>query len=966
MLPLDPLERLRERAPQAAETLGRQPALRATAARVLGYSDFVLDALVRDSALAAGLATGSDDRPAGFPTPLPAVLERLAGETHSRPLSGPEPSSPAPSADAEDAVMAALRGWRRAELARIAWRDLAGWADLTETLADLSAAADRAVGLAHAFALRALQARHGYPRSEDGTEQSLMVVAMGKLGGGELNFSSDIDLVMLYGSAGETDGPRRLSNQEFFTRLAQAIVRLLAQPTQDGIVFRVDLRLRPFGDSGPTVCSFAALEDYLQIHGRDWERYAWVKARPVTAAAAWEPLYRSTLRPFVYRRYLDFGIFESLREMKALIEREVQRRDLSEDIKLGDGGIREIEFIVQSFQLIRGGQDRRLQCRALRTALPLLLGAKLLTATAVAELDEAYVFLRRLENRLQMQADRQTHRLPEEPQARERLAASMGEDSWPALQRQIDRQRSRVAQHFRAVVFGAPAGKPAATLPVAALPLGTDQLDELQSQLRALGFADGAAAARCLLDFQQSMAPRRLDAIGSRRLAELLPVLAAEAAHTTDALATLRRLLRILEAIGARSAYFALLLHHVRPRARLVELASHGEFLAAQIASHPLLLDELIDEQLLEQIPDRAALAADLSQRLAGSDPEDEEQWLERLRQFQRAALFRIAVADLFARLPVMRVSDRLTEVAELIIEQALALAWQHLTQRLGVPMCGEGRERRPVRLAVIGYGKLGGWELGYASDLDLVFLHDSAGARQETEGARSIDNQVFFVRFAQRLVHLLTVHSAAGRLYEVDMRLRPSGKAGMLITGIEAFAQYQREEAWTFEHQALLHARAVAGSPELRERFEAMRLQILADCVRRDRLREDVRHMRLRMRHELSRAAAQQVDLKQDPGGIADIEFLAQFWALQWARQYPPVVRFSDTIRQLESVGSADLIAQATIDVLTSAYRGYRTCLHHRALDGLGAVVPEATLYAERAAVLAIWNRYLGEEPAG
>jgi glutamate-ammonia-ligase adenylyltransferase len=367
---------------------------------------------------------------------------------------------------------------------------------------------------------------------------------------------------------------------------------------------------------------------------------------------------------------------------------------------------------------------------------------------------------------------------------------------------------------------------------------------------------------------------------------------------------------------------------------------------------------------LLEQTPDRAALAADLAQRLAGADPADEEQLLERLRQFQRAALFRIAVADLFARLPVMRVSDRLTEVAELIVEQVLALAWQHLTQRLGTPMCGEGGARRPVRIVVVGYGKLGGLELGYASDLDLVFVHDSEGAGQETEGERNIDNQVFFVRFAQRLVHLLTVHSAAGRLYEVDMRLRPSGKAGMLITGIDAFADYQREEAWTFEHQALLHARTVAGAPELRARFEAMRLQVLSQCVHRDRLREDVRHMRSRMRNELSRAGADEVDLKQDPGGIADIEFLAQYWALKWAQQYPPVARFSDTIRQLESLASADLIAQSTIDVLTRAYRSYRSCLHHRALDGLDAVLPGATLASERAAVLEIWNRYLGEGP--
>ena len=310
---------------------------------------------------------------------------------------------------------------------------------------------------------------------------------------------------------------------------------------------------------------------------------------------------------------------------------------------------------------------------------------------------------------------------------------------------------------------------------------------------------------------------------------------------------------------------------------------------------------------------------------------------------------------------PVMRVSDRLTDVAELIIERVLALAWQQLTPQLGTPMCSEHGRRRPVRLCVVGYGKLGGMELGYSSDLDLVFLHDSTGEQQETDGARTLDNQVFFVRFTQRLVHLLTMHSPAGRLYEVDMRLRPSGKGGLLITSIEAFTEYQRREAWTWEHQALLHARSVAGAAPLRARFEAVRLAVLADNVRRDTLRADVRHMRNRMRNELSRAAPGEFDLKQDPGGIADIEFLAQYWALNWAGRYPPVATYSDTIRQLESVASADLVPQSRIDTLGSAYRDYRTCLHHRALEGKSAIVAASEFQSERAAVIEIWDEVMG-----
>jgi [glutamine synthetase] adenylyltransferase / [glutamine synthetase]-adenylyl-L-tyrosine phosphorylase len=940
---------LAERAPSVWAALAQlSPDIVASLPDVLAASDFLLDALCRDQELFPALLARAEQRFAGAAMALPALP----------PLA---PVPPEAAAELEAQFMAALRRWRRAEFARIAWRDLAGWASLSETLADLSRAADLALCLAHEFALHGITARFGQPRSEAQVAQQLIIVAMGKLGGGELNFSSDIDLVLLYPQGGETDGANSISNQEFFTRLGQALIRLLEQPTADGFVFRVDLRLRPNGDSGPVVSNAAALEDYLQLHGRDWERYAWVKARAVTNQSGYAELFRSAIQPFVYRRYLDFGVFDSLRDMKAMIEREVQRRELADHIKLGDGGIREIEFIVQSFQLIRGGQDRRLQTTSLRQALVLLVGAKLLPVEAVAELDAAYIFLRRLENRLQMRADLQVHQLPGATLERELLALAMKLDGWTELGAEIDRHREHVAMIFRAIVFGASFGAPADGVPQDLPQLEDADRPTLAGRLERAGFADSTAAAQLLLDFRQLPFVQRLDAVGSRRLSALMPVLVAAAAATREPLPALRRLLRVLEAIGARSAYLALLMHNARARLRLVELASHGDFLTEQIASHPLLLDELIDERIFDVAPDRPALAAELEQRMAGADEDDGERLVERLRQFQRAALFRLGVADLLARLPVMRVSDRLTDVAELIVERVLGLAWQQLTPQLGIPMCSDAGGRRPVRLCVIGYGKFGGMELGYGSDLDLVFLHDSTGARQETEGARTIDNQVFFVRFAQRLVHLLTMHSPAGRLYEVDMRLRPSGKGGMLITSIEAFGEYQRSEAWTWEHQALLHARSVAGPALLRERFEAIRIEVLARHVRRDSLRADVRHMRNRMRNELSRAKPGEFDLKQDPGGIADIEFLAQYWALTWAGQYPPVAMYSDTIRQLESVASADLVPQSRIDTLSSAYLGYRSRLHRRALDGAAAIVPASEFVAERAAVVAIWDEVMG-----
>jgi [glutamine synthetase] adenylyltransferase / [glutamine synthetase]-adenylyl-L-tyrosine phosphorylase len=878
-------------------------------------------------------------------------------------FAGRAPTLPADANASEQEALSALRRWRRHEMVRIAWRDLAGWADLPETLRDLSAFADAAINLAVQFARRGLVARYGEPRSAQGTAQPLVVLAMGKLGGGELNFSSDVDLVLLFPEHGETDGARSIANEEFFTRLAQAVIRMLGAPTYDGVVLRVDMRLRPFGDSGPLVASFASFEDYLPRHGRDWERYAYVKARAVTAPEAYAEVYASAVRPFVYRRYLDYGVFESLREMKALIEREVERRELADHVKLGPGGIREIEFIVQAFQIIRGGQDRRLQTSSLLHALKLLDAWKGLPVGMVEELRAAYIYLRRLENRLQMLGDAQVHQLPVDALTRERIALAMGAADWPALISELDAHRERVSRHFRLVVFGG------TERDTGAVRIDLGRFWDTQAETAALaeslaraGFMESEEVTRLLLELRASALVRKLDEPGRKRLQALLPPLLTDIASAGAAqLQVLRRVLRIVEAIGQRSAYFALLQENAAARARLVELCGHGDFLAQQIASHPLLLDELIDDRLAE-LPDRASLEAEVRSRLEQLTDDDPERQVEALRHFQRAAIFRVAVADLTGRLPVMRVSDRLTEIAELIVEHAVELGWRQIAAQFGTPMCGEGPARRPVSICVVGYGKLGGIELGYSSDLDLVFLHDSHGGQQETTGtAKPIDNQLFFVRLAQRIMHLLTMHSAAGRLYEVDVRLRPSGKGGLLVTSIKAFAEYQRREAWTWEHQALLHARGVAGAARLRSEFEAVRLEVLADHVKRESLQTEVRNMRERMRRELSKGDTTHFHIKQDAGGVADIEFLAQYWALRWAKDYPPVVMFSDTIRQLESVASADLVPQTTVDVLTGAYRAFRGRSHHLSLAGAEAIVPDTEFSAERAAVTRIWNEAMG-----
>ncbi len=927
------------------------PAMVADLDRVFACSEFVAEAAIREPALLAELSQSGSPGCARAPAEIAELAMALAG------------------ASDEAAFMDSLRRLRRREMVRIAWRDLTGAAPVDEVLRELSDLADAAIRAALAFAAASLEPRYGSPRSPAGELQELVVLAMGKLGGRELNFSSDIDLVFLYPEAGETGGQRTVSNEEYFTRLGQALIRLLDARTAEGFVFRVDMRLRPLGEPGPLVVSFAAFEEYLQKHGRDWERYAWVKARAVTGEAAYRALYDDVVRPFVYRRYLDFGVYESLREMKALIAREVARRELEEDIKLGPGGIREIEFIVQAQQLIRGGSEPALQSSSLLAVLPRLAGAKLLPAAAVAELEGGYRFLRRVENRLQMVADQQTHRLPEDALGRERLACGMNAGSWDELAGTLAAMRRAVTAHFDGVVLGPGGrGKPAAALDSLWAPEA--DLARLTGEVEAVGIEDAADAARMLVELRQSTYFRRLDEYGRRRLATLLPRMLAEIAKTAggrraDARTVLARLLRIVEAIGGRTAYLALLNENAPALGRLARICGMGDYLARQVAAHPLLLDELLDERVFEELPDREQFERELAVRL-GHAGSDEERQVDALRHFRRAAMFRVAMLDLTGRLPLMQVSDRLTDVAELILEQALALAWQRTAAAYGEPRCLEHGAGRAVRVAIAGYGKLGGMELGYGSDLDLVFLHDSAGERQQTAGAKPVDNEVFFLRLAQRLVHLLTVHTPAGRLYEVDVRLRPSGKGGLAFTQIGAFAEYQMKEAWTWEHQALLHSRWVAGDAGLGARFETIRREVLMQAVRRDTLREDVREMRERMRSEHARAPDGRFDLKHDRGGIADIEFLAQYWVLRSVREYPPLAEFADTIRHLESVGSAALVDHQVIDLLVDAYRRYREAAHHLSLEQRPALVDGDEFAGLRSRVAAVWERVMvaGAEP--
>jgi glutamine synthetase adenylyltransferase/Zn-dependent oligopeptidase len=930
----DAVSRWQERAglqPALADALARLPSRwRDELPRAIAGSEFIASVLIRDPAAVLWLTQDS------------------AEDYESR---------AAAAATLGDALRL-LREWRRREMLRIAWRDISRQAPVIDTLRAVSDLADGCIRAAVAAAQRHLETPFGRPRNAPGAQVPFLVVAMGKLGGQELNFSSDVDLVFLYTEAGHTDGGRSIDNSEYFNRLGREVIHLLDARTDDGFVFRVDMRLRPFGDSGPLVVSLAALEDYLQEHGRDWERYAWIKARPVVGVEAYAPALANFIRPFVYRRYLDFGVFDSLRDMKSMIAREVARHELDQHLKLGTGGIRELEFIVQSLQLVRGGSDRRLQSASLLTVLPLLSGSKLLSQVAVTELQDAYLILRQAENAVQMIRDEQTHSIPEEPLDRARMSLNMGLLDWPTAMARIDSARRNVARRFEDLVFGGPPSQRSG-LDDSMDWLASDEVN-VAAELAALGFpAIEIGAVAALLEQYRHAAPyRRLDEGARRRvhviLGRLLKAAAARAAPAT----VMQRVLRVLEAIGARSSYLALLKEQQPALERLIDVCDISGFLARQIADFPLLLDELIDPNAFAEPPSRESFMRELEARTERLPADDPERQVEALRQFQKVAVFGVAFADLTGRMPLMKVSDRLTDIAELIVARCMTLAWDQVTQAYGTPLCADGRgNQRPVTVAVAGYGKLGGLELGYGSDLDLVFLHDSSGDTQQTGGERPLDNGVFFLRLGQRIVHLLTMHSAAGRLYEVDMRLRPNGKGGFLMTGIDAFEAYQLHEAWTWEHQALLRARAIGGDGELCRRFEAARRRALTTAVHRDTLRADVANMRLRMRRELSRAGPGQFDIKQDAGGIADIEFLVQYWVLASAADQPELLRFSDNIRQLEGLTAAGVLDLATALWLKEAYIGYRTVLHHLSLEG-GERVVDAAPYAETRARLAeIWR---------
>lgn len=858
-------------------------------------------------------------------------------------------------ADSEADLAKQLRLFRRREMVRIAWRDLAGWSDLDETLADLTALAEACIQTALDFCYQQACRRWGMPTLNDGTPFNIVVLGMGKLGAWELNYSSDIDLIFAYAEDGVLTEKKEISYCEFFTRVCRSLVKMLDETTIDGFVFRTDLRLRPFGDSGPLVMSFEGMENYYLTQAREWERYAMIKARQVAGDFNTGKQLAAMIKPFVYRRYLDYGAFEELRSLKFQITQELLRRDRMDNVKLGPGGIREIEFIGQAFQLIRGGQEQALRQREIQIVLDALGELRLMAADDVATLKFAYRFLRRVENHIQEYQDKQTHDLPTQALVQQILAFSLDFEDWDSFKQELDQVRSSVHAIFDQVFSLSEQDiRQQSTRQVW---MGGDE-DQALETLAECGYADPQAVFQALLNFKNSYSIKRMTRKGANVLDRLMPCLIERVAGSDKPDTTLIRLLHLFEAVAGRNVYLSLLVENLDALTQLIKLAAASPWICDFLALYPILFDELLDPIALFQPLQKVDLSQDLLRELDKIDASDNEQLMITLRQFKHQNVLRVAAADIMGAIPVMVVSDYLTWIAEVILEQVLERAWQMLTEKHG---CPPGTERsHSSGFAIIGFGKLGGIELGYASDLDLVFLYGCADINAMTDGEKPISAAQFYLRLGQKIRHILDTKMLSGVLYEVDLRLRPNGDSGLLVAHIDHYEKYLREQAWTWEHQALVRGRFIAGDLKLKTEYEAIRMRILAMPRDVDKLKQEVREMREKMRKNLANKQGDVFDLKQSKGGIADIEFIVQFGVLAETAHHHSLATYTDNVRLLEGLAAHGFMTQDDAATLKKAYCSYRDYGHHQVLQGESAIASEAEFSELRAQVDNIWHRFM------
>lgn len=926
--------------------------------KAVAMSDFVFETLQKQPhLLAAWLHRPPNiEQSSDYATTLTALLAEVVDEAQ---------------------FQAVLRQFRARELAALSYIQ-SNSPHLTQTVFEhLSDLAESLVLAAKTWLFRRLCQEYGTPVNAQGEVQELIVLGMGKLGGRELNFSSDIDLIFTYPDQGETVGGRKaLTNSQFFTRLGQRLISALDAVTSDGRVYRTDMRLRPFGESGALVLSFAAMEDYYQEQGRDWERYAMIKAK-ILGEDPHNPNHRylkHLLRPFVYRRYLDFSAIQSLREMKNKISREVLRRGLINNIKLGAGGIREIEFIVQAFQLMRGGRDKVLQHRSLLSVLPHLASLNLLSEKEAADLRAAYLFLRHIENVLQAINDEQTQTLPTEAREQAILVAAcrhFGEvelpsvtadeqagDEWQYFMARLNDHQQQVRDIFNRLIGEEESNISENSRLVQWQDVLHHQMNfqEFTANLReyAVNEQDYEVIFQHLQSVLQEWTKRPIGNRGREVLRKLMPKVVDLIFTQQNYLCLLPRIINIIDRVTTRTTYLELLLENGRILPQLLTLCGKSTMVAEQIARYPMLLDELIGQNSLTNVIPLHEYRSALQAYLLRISDDDEEALIDGLRQFKQSQLLRIASADILGELPLMKISDHLTYLAEAIIDTVVNIAWKAVTKRFGTPVHLNGTERDFV---VVGYGKLGGIELGYNSDLDLVFLHNAPQDSETVGGKKSISAHQFYLKLAQKINGVFSLNTTAGMLYEVDMRLRPSGEAGLLVSTFAAYEQYQHHEAWTWETQALVRARAVYGNPLLREKFEQIRRDVLVKPRESGRLSAEICQMREKMVHHFKKQSPEIFHLKQDRGGITDIEFIAQFLVLNYAHQYPLMAVWSDNVRIFESAVAVGILSTEKGERLKNCYTMLRDSVHHLNLIELESTISATEYREEREFISNIWE---------
>ena len=879
-------------------------------------------------------------------------------------------------ANDEATLMKKLRELRQQEMMRIAWRDLNSLADDGTILSELSDFAEAIVSVILQYLEKKQAEIYGVPNDANGQEQALLTFAMGKMGGRELNFSSDIDLIFAFAEDGETNGGRKTSHYEFYLSVIRKLVKVLDEVTADGFVYRVDIRLRPFGDSGPLAMSFSGMENYYQSQGRDWERYAMIKAKLISGREEDKKYLQSLLTPFVYRRYLDFGMIESIREMKAMINAQMKRKGMTQNIKLGRGGIREIEFIGQTLQLIRAGREPELRERSIIKVLTLLAEKEYLKKEDVEKLIYAYWFLRRLENRLQMRNDMQTHELPDDVLAsdeveRQALCLAMNFTTWGELMEKLSQHQASVDMIFQNLIsVDIESDGLSSVSPIVLFWDDMESSEEIQKHLIDLNYRDADEIFKLLIQLRNSAQLKQLTSEGHDRLAQLVSSLLSNAADYDDQSELFERVTRLIKALAGRKVYVSLLVEYPQAQKKMLQLCAASEWFTARLINHPILLDSLLTIELntdvvAEQQNDiKQLLEIELNQIEVQDathssdyvDDENLEQQMDRMRQFKRKTVFSVAVSDVFYQQSVELVSDRLTNLANVLLEKILDISWRAMVAKYGQPVCVvEGKTFYPT-MSIVAYGKMGGNELGYGSDLDIIFLHNSAGEKQNTDGEKSIDNQHFFARVAQRVIHFLNTRTYSGVLYEADTRLRPNGQSGLMVSSVAAFELYQREKAWTWEHQALIRARFVTGNALIEQEFDRIRSSILRQSVDARQLLKDVVAMREKMREHLA-SKSTNFDIKQDAGGLVDIEFMTQAGILIHAEEDEQCIAHTATLELINELQQVGWYRAEEAEELSQAYRYFRKLKNWQNLQ---CIADSSDVSAHRDKVVATWNRLM------